>query len=70
MKFTGTRTTPSFAVANTSTAYCQELCASSASRSPLATPLAASALAARFTAASNSAYVTRCSPATTASLSG
>ena len=38
MKLTGTSTTPSRAVANTVTAYCQELCASSASRSPLARP--------------------------------
>ena len=55
MKLTGTRTTPSFAVAKASTAYCQELCDSSASRSPLARPRSASACAVRFTAASNSA---------------
>ena len=70
MKFTGTSTTPIFAVANASTAYCQELWASSASRSPLSRPRAASALAVRFTATSNSAKLTRRSPATTASLSG
>ena len=57
MKLIGTSTTPSFAVANTSTANDQELRASSASRSPLASPRAASAPAARFTAASNSANV-------------
>ena len=70
MKLTGTSTTPSRAVANASTAYCQELCESSASRSPFASPRPASAFAVRFTAASNSAKVTRRSPATTASLSG
>ena len=70
MKFTGTSTTPSLAVANASTANCQQLCDSRASRSPLARPRAASACAARFTAASNSAKVMRRSPATTASLSG
>ena len=40
MKFTGTSTTPSCAVANASTANCQQLCDSSASRSPLARPAA------------------------------
>jgi hypothetical protein len=70
MKFTGTSTTPSFAVANATTAYSQQLRDSSANRSPFTNPCAASALAARFTAASNSAYVNRRSPDTTASLSG
>ena len=70
MKLTGTRTTPSRAVAKASSTYCQQLWLSSASRSPLARPRAASACAARLTAASNSAYVTRKSPATTASLPG
>ena len=42
MKLTGTRTTPSFAVANARTAYCHELCESSASRSPLLRPRSAS----------------------------
>ena len=55
MKLTGTRTTPSRAVAKSSTANCQELWLSSASRSPLARPRSARACAARLTAASNSA---------------
>src|SRR5829696_5669665 len=69
MKLTGTSTIPSYAVAKTSTAYCHELWLSSASRSPLARPRSARTCAVRLTAASNSAYVNRRSPATTASLS-
>ncbi len=57
MKLIGTSTTPSFAVANTSTTKDQELRPSRASRSPLRSPRAASAPAARFTAASNSPKV-------------
>ena len=70
MKLTGTRTTPSRAVANESTANCQQLCDSSASRSPLPRPSAARAAAVRDTAASSSANVSRVSPHTRASLPG
>src|SRR5271170_3452272 len=55
MKLTGTRTTPSRAVAKASSTYCQQLWLSRASRSPLARPRSARACAARLTAASNSA---------------
>ena len=43
MKLIGTRTTPARAVANASTAYCQQLCASSATRSPGRKPLSCNA---------------------------
>jgi hypothetical protein len=55
MKFTGTSTTPSFAVAKATTTNCQQLCDSSASRSPAPSPRSGSACAARLTATSNSA---------------
>ena len=55
MKLTGTRTTPSRAVAKASSTYCQQLWLSKASRSPLARPRPARACAVRLTAASNSA---------------
>ena len=70
MKLTGTRTTPIRAVANDSTANCQQLCESSASRSPLPSPSAARAAAVRDTAASSSANVSRVWPLTMASLPG
>src|SRR5690242_18536389 len=70
MKLIGTSTTPSRAVANATVANCQQLCDSSASRSPLARPRSASACAHRLTAASNSANVSRHAPSTIASLSG
>ena len=62
MKLTGTKTTPSRAVANDNTANCQQLCDSSANRSPLPRPSAARAAAVRDTAASSSANVSRVSP--------
>ena len=59
MKFTGTSTTPTRAAAKFSTANCQQLWHSSASRSPLASPAAAIAAAVRSTTASSSAKVSR-----------
>ncbi len=70
IKLIGTSTTPSRAVANATVANCQQLCDSSASRSPFTRPRSASACAHRLTAASNSANVSRCAPSTIASLSG
>ena len=70
MKLTGTKTTPSRAVANDKTTNCQQLCDSSASRPPFFRPLAARAAAVSDTAASSSANVSRVSPPTMASLPG
>ena len=70
MKLTGTSTTPARAVAKSSTANCQQLWLSSASRSPLVRPASASAAAVRSTRSSNAANVSRVSPSTIASLSG
>src|SRR5512139_98021 len=70
MKLMGTSSTPSRAVAKPSTTNSQQLCDSSARRSPLAMPAASSAAAVRLMTASSSAKVSRVSPSTTASLSG
>ena len=70
MKLIGTSTTPTRAAAKLSTANCQQLWHSSASRSPLASPASLIAAAARSTVASSSAKVSRVGPSMMASLSG
>jgi hypothetical protein len=70
MKLRGTSTTGTRAVANASTAYCQQLCASNAMRSAGPNPLSCRAAAARSTVVSKSANVIVTSPSMIATLSG
>jgi hypothetical protein len=70
MKLRGTSTTGARAVANASTAYCQQLCASNAMRSEGPNPLSRRAAAARSTVMSKSANVIVMSPSMIATLSG